>query len=278
MSKLIVPSRKPNEEGKVLSVTPESAGWKYVGFEVYALQEGQTLKRETGDQEVCVVLLAGKSHITTQNEKWENIGQRMNVFEKTPPYSVYIPTGDFYEVEAVTDLELAVCSAPGKGTHPARLIAPEDVGVEMRGAGNIERRIHNILPEQKPADSLLVVEVFTPEGNWSSYPPHKHDQDHLPHESYLEETYYHRVNPDHGFAVQRVYTDDRSLDETMIVKNGDAVWVPKGYHPVSAPPGYEIYYLNVMAGPVRTWKFHNDPDHEWVMERKLATKQFSQKG
>jgi 5-deoxy-glucuronate isomerase len=187
-------------------------------------------------------------------------------------------TGDFYEVEAVTDLELAVCSAPGKGTHPARLIAPEDVGVEMRGAGNIERRIHNILPEQKPADSLLVVEVFTPEGNWSSYPPHKHDQDHLPHESYLEETYYHRVNPDHGFAVQRVYTDDRSLDETMIVKNGDAVWVPKGYHPVSAPPGYEIYYLNVMAGPVRTWKFHNDPDHEWVMERKLATKQFSQKG
>jgi 5-deoxy-glucuronate isomerase len=272
MSDLIVPSRTPDEEGKVLSVTPESAGWKYVGFEVYALQKGQTLKKETGNQEVCVVLLSGKSHITTQNEKWENIGQRMNVFEKTPPYSVYISSGDIYKLEAVTDLELAICSAPGKGTYPARLIAPEDVGVEQRGTGNIERKIHNVLPEQKPADSLLVVEVFTPEGNWSSYPPHKHDHDNLPHESYLEETYYHKVNPGHGFAVQRVYTDDRSLDETLIVKNGDAVLVPEGYHPVSAPPGYEIYYLNVMAGPVRTWKFHNDPDHEWVMESKLGAK------
>lgn len=272
MSDLIVPSHRPDEEGKVLSITPESAGWRYVGFEVYTLQKGQTLKKETGDQEACIVLMTGKAHISTQNEKWENIGQRMDVFEKIPPYSVYIPSGDLYEVEAVTDLELAVCLAPGKETYPARLIAPEDVGVEIRGAGNIERKIHNILPEQKPADSLLVVEVFTPEGNWSSYPPHKHDQDHLPEESYLEETYYHKVHPGHGFAVQRVYTDDHSLDETLIVKNGDAVLVPKGYHPVSAPPGYEVYYLNVMAGPVRTWKFRNDPDHEWVMEKKLAAK------
>lgn len=114
--------------------------------------------------------------------------------------------------------------------------------------------------------------MFTPEGNWSSYPPHKHDQDHLPEESYLEETYYHKINPVHGFAVQRVYTDDRSLDETMIVKNGDAVLVPKGYHPVSAPPGYELYYLNVMAGPVRTWKFKNDPEHEWILQSKLSAK------
>lgn len=272
MSELIVHSRLPDEEGKVLRITPESAGWGYVGFEVYTLKTGQTLKKETGDQEVCIVLLTGKSHITTKHEKWQNIGQRMNVFEKIPPYSAYVPPDDSYEIEAVTDVELAICMAPGKGTHPARLIAPEDVDVEQRGAGNIERRIHNILPEQKPADSLLVVEVFTPEGHWSSYPPHKHDQDNLPHESYLEETYYHKVNPGNGFAVQRVYTDDRSLDETLTIKNGDAVLVPRGYHPVSAPPGYEVYYLNVMAGPVRTWKFHNDPDHEWVMESKLAAR------
>jgi len=107
--------------------------------------------------------------------------------------------------------------------------------------------------------------MFTPNGHWSSYPPHKHDRDDLPRESYLEETYYHKIYPSTGFAVQRVYTDDRSLDETMIVKDGDAVLVPKGYHPVSAPPGYDLYYLNVMAGPKRTWKFHNDPDHEWLM-------------
>lgn len=278
MSKLIVPSQKPDEHGNVLRITPQSADWSYVGFEVYTLQKGQTLKQVTGNREVCIVLLSGMAHLSTNYQKWENIGRRMDVFEKIPPYSVYVPPGDFYEVEAVTDLELAICKAPGEGTYPARLIAPGDVGVEIRGAGNIERKIHNILPEQKPADSLLVVEVFTPEGNWSSYPPHKHDQENLPHESYLEETYYHKINPVHGFAIQRVYTDDRSLDETLVVKNGNAVLVPKGYHPVSAPPGYEVYYLNVMAGPVRTWKFHNDPDHEWVMERKLEAKVLGKEG
>ncbi|KYD25489.1 5-deoxy-glucuronate isomerase [Geobacillus icigianus] len=273
MSRFIISSHSPNEEGNVVRVTPESVGWEYVGFEVYVLVKGQTLRKETKDQEACLVLLKGKANIYTRHERWENIGLRMDVFEKVPPYSVYVPSNDRYEVQAVTDLELAVCLAPGKGTYPARLIPPSEVGVEIRGAGNIERRVHNILPESKPADSLLVVEVFTPEGNWSSYPPHKHDQNNLPYESYLEETYYHRIYPDHGFMVQRVYTDDRSIDETMVVKNGDVVLVPKGYHPVSAPPGYEGYYLNVMAGPVRTWKFHNDPDHEWVMESKFAAKQ-----
>ncbi|ARP42933.1 5-deoxy-glucuronate isomerase [Geobacillus thermodenitrificans] len=273
MSRFIISSHSPNEEGNVVRVTPESAGWEYVGFEVYALTKGQTLRKETIDQEACLVLLKGKANISTKLERWEQIGLRMDVFEKVPPYSVYVPANDVYEVEAMTDVEVAVCLAPGKGTYPARLIPPSEVGVEIRGAGNIERRVHNILPESQPADSLLVVEVFTPEGNWSSYPPHKHDQDNLPHESYLEETYYHKINPGHGFMVQRVYTDDRSIDETMVVKNGDVVLVPKGYHPVSAPPGYEGYYLNVMAGPVRTWKFHNDPDHDWVMESKLAAKQ-----
>jgi 5-deoxy-glucuronate isomerase len=273
MSKLIVPSLfEPNQDGNVLSITPESAGWKYVGFQVYSLKKGQTLSKETGDQEACLVLLSGKATVETAKEQWENIGKRTSVFEKIPPYSVYVPAGDQYNVQALTDLELAVCLAPGNGTYPARLIAPEDVGVETRGSGNIERHIHNILPEGKDADSLLVVEVFTPEGHWSSYPPHKHDEDNLPHESYLEETYYHKVSPEHGFAIQRVYTDDRSLDETMIIKNGDAVMVPKGYHPVSAAPGYEEYYLNVMAGPARTWKFHNDPDHEWIFNRNLVTK------
>ncbi|SFJ88309.1 5-deoxy-glucuronate isomerase [Thermoflavimicrobium dichotomicum] len=267
MSKLIVPSTSPDASGKVLSVTPEFAGWKYVGFEVYALKPGQTLRKETLDLEACIVLLEGKAHVATRKKKWTDLGKRMSVFEKIPPYSVYVPSQDWFEVEALTELQLAVCLAPGKGTYEARCISPEDVGVEIRGSGNMERLIHNILPEQKPADSLLVVEVFTPEGHWSSYPPHKHDEDRLPEESYLEETYYHRIQPDHGFAVQRVYTDDRSLDETMVVRNGDVVLVPKGYHPVSAPPGYEVYYLNVMAGPVRTWKFKNDPDHEWLMER-----------
>ncbi|MDG0789752.1 5-deoxy-glucuronate isomerase [Cohnella ginsengisoli] len=270
MANLIVPSQAPDQDGKVLGITPASAGWEYVGFEVYRLQTGQSLTRETGDMEACLVLLSGRASVGTRHARWNDIGARMSVFEKIPPYSVYVPSGDSFAVEALTELELGVCLAPGKGSYPARLIRPSDVGVERRGAGNIERLVHNILPERQEADSLLVVEVFTPEGHWSSYPPHKHDKDNLPHESYLEETYYHRVNPGHGFALQRVYNDDRSLDETLAVKDGDAVLVPEGYHPVSAPPGYEGYYLNVMAGPVRTWVFHNDPAHAWIMPSKLA--------
>ncbi|GAA4714699.1 5-deoxy-glucuronate isomerase [Brevibacillus fulvus] len=273
MSRLIVPRQKRDETGRVSLVTPEMAGWNYVGFEVYQLERGQSLRKETGAQEACLVLLSGKADVSTRREKWRSLGQRMDVFEKLPPYSVYVPPQDHYQVEALTNLEVAVCLAPGKGTYPARMISPEDVGVELRGAGNIERLVHNILPEQQPADSLLVVEVFTPEGNWSSYPPHKHDQERLPEESYLEETYYHLINPQGGFAVQRVYTDDRSLDEQLLVSNGDVVLVPRGYHPVSAPPGYELYYLNVMAGPVRTWKFKNDPAHEWIMPSKLTANQ-----
>ena len=107
--------------------------------------------------------------------------------------------------------------------------------------------------------------MLTPPGHWSSYPPHKHDRDAMPEESFLEETYYHRVSPPQGFALQRVYTDDGSLDETLVVRDGDTVLVPRGYHTVSAPPGYALYYLNVMAGPVRAWAVANDPDHEWTL-------------
>lgn len=265
---LIVPSKSADQAGQVLNVTPASAGWEYVGFAVYQLAAGERLERPTGDQEWCVVLLSGKADMTTAQHHFTQLGQRMSVFEKTPPTSVYVPNDDHFFITALTHLEIALCSAPGKGNHKARVISPEEVAVEIRGAGQIERQIHHILPEEEAADSLLVVEVFTPAGHWSSYPPHKHDQLNLPHESYLEETYYHRVQPEHGFAIQRVYNDDRTLDETMTVRNGDVVLVPQGYHPVSAPPGYDNYYLNVMAGPVRTWKFHNDPDHEWLFERK----------
>ena len=123
----------------------------------------------------------------------------------------------------------------------------------------------SILPETEPADRLLVVEVITPAGNWSSYPPHKHDTDNLPEESYLEETYYHRVNPPQGYVLHRVYDDIRELDETMAAEDRTVVLVPRGYHPVGAPHGYESYYLNVMAGPKRIWKFKNDPAHEWML-------------
>ena len=125
----------------------------------------------------------------------------------------------------------------------------------------------SILKARDVADSLLVTEVFTPAGHWSSYPSHRHDEDDFPNMTYLEETYYMRLNPAQGFGIQRVYTEDGSLDETMAVKNHDVTLVPKGHHPCGAPYGYEMYYLNVMAGPLRKWRFKNDPDHDWIAQR-----------
>ncbi|MDQ0395209.1 5-deoxy-glucuronate isomerase [Labrys monachus] len=261
MSKLLI---KPGKAGGLIHrVTPHSAGWTHVGFEVRDLQAGDTLSAETGDREVCLVLLAGRASVEAGGRDFGVLGERGNVFEGAP-WSVYVPAGSRYSVTARTLLEVAICSSPATGTLPARLIGPDRVAQETRGKGSNTRHVRNILPEWEPAESLLVVEVITPSGNWSSYPPHKHDRDDLPAESLLEETYYHRFSPPQGYGVQRVYTDDRSLDETMTVTDRDVVLVPRGYHPVGAAHGYDLYYLNVMAGPKRVWKFHNDPDHAWL--------------
>ncbi|WDH80872.1 5-deoxy-glucuronate isomerase [Paenibacillus urinalis] len=267
MSRLIIKAGEPDKDGCIVAVTPEMAGWKYVGFEVYQLQVGDTLPRFTDGNEACLVILSGKADVEAGEQKFTGIGSRMTVFEDIPPYAVYVPAEESYSVKALTEVELAVCLAPATGKYSAKLITPSEMEIEERGSGSISRQVINILPD-KEAESLLVVEVHTGGGNWSSYPPHKHDVDQLPDESYLEETYYHRINPPHGFVVQRVYNDDRSLDETMAVTDRSVVLVPEGYHPVAAPPGYASYYLNVMAGPVRTWVFRNDPEHEWLFEQK----------
>jgi 5-deoxy-glucuronate isomerase len=252
-------------DGLVHRVTPQSAGWTYVGFEARDLKKDARFSAESGGMELCVVLISGKARVTAEGFDSGEIGDRTNVFEGLP-WSVYLPAGVSYQVQAATDCEIAICAAPGSGKLPARVIAPKDVETMTRGAGSNTRYVRNILSETAQAESLLVVEVITPGGNWSSYPPHKHDREALPDESYLEETYYHRISPPQGFALQRVYTDDRSLDETLAVSDRDVVLVPRGYHPVGAPHGYELYYLNVMAGPKRLWRFHNDPQHAWMLK------------
>lgn len=250
--------------GQVANVTPQNAGWTYVGFDLFRLAPGETVSRHTGDREACLVFVTGKGAASAGGEDLGVLGERMSVFEGSP-WSVYVPQGCDWSVTAETGLELAVCTAPGLGGGlPVRVIGPDDVKREVRGKTTNTRYVTNILPEGDPADSLLVVEVITPGGHTSSYPPHKHDRDDLPRESFLEETYYHRLNPPQGFAFQRVYTDDRSLDESMAVEDGDIVLVPRGYHPCAACHGYDLYYLNVMAGPKRVWKFHNAPEHEWL--------------
>ena len=264
MSKILSKYHAPDESYCTQKITPENTGWGYVGFQAYELTEGQSISMPGSDNEVCLVLVGGRATITTDSCTFEDIGDRMDPFERKKPYSVYVAKGESFTVKATTALELAVCQAPGKGHYPTRLIGPDDVGAEARGYGNNKRYVHNILPDSAAADSLLVVEVYTDEGCTSSYPSHKHDTDNEPNETYLEETYYHRLNPNQGFCLQRVYTDDRSLDECAAVYNKDVVKVPKGYHPVATMAGYDSYYLNVMAGPTRKWLFTWEDDHNWV--------------
>ncbi len=258
-------------DGRVIHVTPESAGWTYVGFDLHKLSAGQNVGGVTGKREVCLVLVTGKALVHADQSNFGELGERMSPFEGKP-WSVYVPAGSDWSVTATTNLELAVCSSPGeRGSRPAHVISPKNLSQETRGKGTNTRYVTNILPEFEPADSLLVVEVITPGGNTSSYPPHKHDQNNLPAESMLEEVYYHRLNPPQGFAFQRVYTDkgpdgSRELDVAMAVEDGDVTLVPKGYHPCAACHGYDLYYLNVMAGPVRTWKFYNAPEHAWMLK------------
>jgi 5-deoxy-glucuronate isomerase len=265
-SPLLVRPHAPDDSGTVLEVTPESAGWKHVGFRVARLLDGQVHAGEDAARETCQVLVAGSADITAGGQSFEGIGGRATPFEDRAPGAVYVPAGVPYAVVARGDVELAVCTAPGRGDGQARQIDPARMSREVRGSGTNTRHVRNILPQTEPADSLLVVEVITPGGHWSSYPPHKHDTATPGEETALEETYYHRLQPSQGFAVQRVYTDDRSLDETVSVADGDVVMVPRGYHPVGAPHGYDLYYLNVMAGPQRRWIFRNDPAHEWIVQ------------
>lgn len=265
MPDLLVKKGLPDKDGCILSVTPESAGWTYVGFAVHQLAAGNSINKSEPGRETCLVVLSGTVSVAVAGLVFENVGERDSVFSG-PPAAVYVPAGETFSVTALNNAEFALCTAPGEGGFEPRFIAPGSIKQEFRGKGANARQVQDILPAQHPAHSLLVVEVITPAGNWSSYPPHKHDADALPTESALEETYYHRISPAQGFAFQRVYTDDRSIDETMSVEDGDCVMVPKGYHPVGAPYGYDLYYLNVMAGPKRQWVFKNDPVHEWMIK------------
>jgi 5-deoxy-glucuronate isomerase len=261
--------RKPTgTSGKVHDITPESANWGYVGFGLYHLKPGETATEQTGETEVILVLVEGKAEISSEDKNFGELGDRMNVFERKPPHCVYIPAGSSWTVTATTNCTLGVCTAPAKPGREAQVIGPAGITLAERGKGGNTRYIFPIAMEDRDvADSLLVTEVFTPSGHWSSYPPHRHDEDNYPEMTYLEETYYHRLNPEQGFGFQRVFTEDGSLDETMAVSSGDVVLVPRGHHPCGSPYGYEMYYLNVMAGPMRKWRFQNHPDHDWIFKR-----------
>jgi len=248
-------------EGTVQEVTPESAGWKYLGFQVHRLAAGAEATGNSGGEEQLLVFMAGGARVSAGGQDWQFSG-RENVF-RGRPHALYVPPGESWKVTADGPLEFAIGSAPAEGKYPLRLIRPEDVEVEIRGGHNVTRQISHIL-DPGDAEKLLCVEVYTPSGNWSSYPPHKHDVQNPPEEVDLEEVYHYRFQPDGGWALQRLYNDDRSLDEIVKVDAGDTVLVREGYHPVVAAPGYDAYYLNFLAGLTPSWVARDEPDLAWV--------------
>lgn len=259
--------RKAAPGREICCITPASAAWAHVGFRALRLPAGDQESISTAERELCVVVLSGSINAQVGGQRHEGLGRRGSVFEPIAPDALYVPGGEQLTISATRDAEVALCSAPyTSGNKTVRRIDGQGLRRSQRGQGSNARQVCDILMADDPsADSLLVVEVITPAGHSSSYPPHKHDRDAGDEESLLEETYYHRIDPPQGFAFQRVYTDDRSLDEACVVENHDLVLVPRGYHPVVAPHGYQLYYLNVMAGPRRAWHFKNDPAHEWLL-------------
>jgi 5-deoxy-glucuronate isomerase len=248
-----------------MSVDAASAGWQYIDFAAYRLVGGRRIGRPADDRERLVIVLEGRATVMAGDRDFGVIGSRDSVFDGPPPPVVLVGPGTRVDVEAHSDALVVIAAAPGGPVHRTALVEPEAILVEERGSGNTARRIHHLLPPAAEAGRLIAFEVFTPGGNWSSYPPHKHDTENPPVEARLEELYFYRFAKPQGFAFARVYTPDRSLDEAMTPMDGDVVLVPKGYHPVGAPAGYDCYYLNVMAGPNRAWHFTIDPDHAWLM-------------
>ena len=253
------------ETGRVHGITAGDAGWRYVGFADYQLAPGQGLARPADDHEVVVIVLEGGATIRAGGKTYSSLGSREHVFDGPPPPVLLLEPGLAVEVEAEGAASVIVADAPAAEVRVTRLFEPPDLHVEVRGAGITERRIHHLLPPTTEAGRLILFEVFTPGGNWSSYPPHKHDTEDPPTEAYLEELYYYRFERPAGWGFTRVYTADRSLDASFTPMDRDVVLIPRGYHPFGAAAGYDAYYLNVMAGPHRAWHFTLDPDHAWLM-------------
>jgi 5-deoxy-glucuronate isomerase len=254
-------------------ISSAEAAWTRLNFIARTVRRGEKWKGETGDNEFLFVLLGGNLKAITSVGSWVTTNGRKNVFRGLP-HALYLPKNTIFEIFPAEDfLDVACGWCPAERTFPARLITPEDVfkmGIEFRGGDNASRQINSILPPGSPCNKLVCVEVYTPSGNWSSFPSHKHDERKIDpetgkvKEASLEEIYFYKIDKPQGFAIQKIYNDDRSIDEIAEPHNNDAVLVPEGYHPVVAGHGYNVYYLNFLAGSDQSLASTDDPDHKWI--------------
>ena len=275
---LVKPGVFPDDPDLILSITPQQAGWEYISFQARRLAVNQSWSFQSGDNELAIVNLSGRYSINSNRGQWSGIGSRKDVFAGAA-HALYLPRHTEFTITAEEAGEYAVTWVPTDEDHEPWLIKPEDVDISVRGGDNVSRQINDLLPSNSPVHRLVLVEVYTPSGNWSSYPPHKHDI-HLEDdegnllEADLEEVYFYKIDKPDGYAYQRVYTGKTSplekadcpIDALVRADNNCAVLVPEGYHPVVSAPGYTTYYLNVLAGSAQTLANQDDPKYTWVTE------------
>ena len=265
---LIHPSHvSQDKSGVFVSVTRERAKWKTINFSVRRLIAGQYWQSRTEHEEAALVILGGKATVDW-GEGPREVGGRKDVFSGYP-YAVYLPRSTRFEISAITQCEFADCRTPSSAPLSPRIVSPADCREEIRGGGNSTRQIVDIIRPEFPADKLLICEVYTPSGNWSSYPPHKHDVHNPPAEVDLDETYYYRISKPDGYAIQRLYDAAGTRDNTLTLADGDLVLIKDGYHPVVAAHGYDVYYLNVLAGSARSMAASDDPRYAHLRKNGL---------
>lgn len=275
---LVKPANDPNDPDLVISITPEVAGWEYISFQVRLLGNGQSWSFSTGENELALVNMCGRYTVTSNRGEWHGVGGRPDMFSGAA-HALYLPRHTDFTVTAEEAGEFAVTWVPTDQDHEPFLITPDQVAINLRGGDNVTRQINDLLPPGSPVHRLVLVEVYTPSGNWSSYPPHKHDV-HIEDdegnliEADLEEVYFYKIDKPEGYAIQQVYTDESSplhqagypIDALVKAKTDYAVLVPEGYHPVVSAPGYTTYYLNVLAGSAQSLANQDDPRYSWVKE------------
>ena len=274
---LVCPSTDPQDQDLILKVTPHSAGWDFISFQARRLNIGNQWSFNSSENELAIVILSGAISVKSNRGSWEGI-ERENVWTSAAT-ALYLPRSSEFTIMAARDSEFAVTWVPTDEDHEPWLILPQDVPISVRGGDNVSRQINDLLPPGSPVHRLVLVEVYTPSGNWSSYPPHKHDvhiEDEAGHliEADLEEVYFYKIDKPEGYAYQRVYTDENSplqqsgypIDALVKAQNNCAVLIPEGYHPVVSAPGYTTYYLNVLAGSAQSLANQDDPHYSWVKE------------
>lgn len=268
-SKYPLLGRQINASGIYQSVTKEEGKWQFLNFQARLMKKGEVWQGNTEGNEYGIILLSGNYRVKSEKGTWQTINGRKSVFSGIA-HTLYLPRNTDFELVAESEiLDIAYGWCETDQDHIPAFKRPDEVEIEIRGGDNATRQINGLIQPGFNCHRLVAVEVYTPSGNWSSFPAHKHDMQKVDIEgnlieARLEETYFYKIDKPQGYAIQQIYSLDRDLDEIAVARNNDVVLVPKGYHPVVAGHGYNVYYLNFLTGSDQSLANTPDPDHKWI--------------